>query len=236
MGEKDITVETRFCGPDGMGNGGFVSGIVAEAIGGPAKIRLHAPTPLERTLRLVSDERGARLMDADKMLVEGEPLGKPLDLDPMPAPPSDAMIEACRAIFPSSADHMAPRCFVCGNERDPAEALRICGGFDAEQRVAADDWVPAEDLAGDDGKVAPRYLWAALDCPSYFGAGIGTGMALLAGIAARIERQPKPGERLRLTGWPLGSDGRKHHAGSVMHDADGKVVAAARALWVQVAD
>lgn len=217
-----------------MGNGGYVSGLVAEAIGGPAKVRLHAPTPLDKEIRLVSDTAGARLMDGDTMLVEGEPLGKPLDLDPIPSPPSDAQIEACRAKFPTPDAHMAPRCFVCGNLRDPADALHICGGFDPSSQIAADHWVPAEDLADADGLIAARYLWAALDCPSFFGAGIGTGMSLLAGLAAAMQRRPAPGEALRVTGWPIYHDGRKHHAGSVMHDAQGRVIAVARALWVSV--
>ncbi|NNC46809.1 MAG: hypothetical protein HKO13_00030 [Sphingomonas sp.] len=234
MDEQIIEISGCFCGPDGMGNGGYVSGLVAEAISGPAKVRLHAPTPLDTDIQLVRDASGARLMDGEKMLVEGEPLGKPLDLDPMPTPPSDALIEACRARFPSPSEHMAPRCFVCGPERDHADALHICGGFDPEQARAADRWVPATDLAGEDGLVATRYLWAALDCPSYFGAGIGTAMALLAGMAARIVRHPHPGEQLSVTGWPIHSEGRKHHSGSVMHDADGNVIAAARALWVKV--
>lgn len=234
MDEQIIEISGRFCGPDGMGNGGYVSGLVAEAIGGPAKVRLHAPTPLDTDIQLVRDASGARLMDGEQMLVEGEPLGKPLDLDPMPSPPSETLIEACRARFPSPSDHMAPRCFVCGTQRDPADALHICGGFDPEHARAADRWAPAPDLASDDGLVATRYLWAALDCPSYFGAGIGTAMALLAGMAARIVRHPRPGEQLRVTGWPIRSEGRKYHSGSVLHDADGDVIAAARALWVKV--
>ena len=52
--------------------------------------------------------------------------------------------------------------------------------------------------------------------------------------AARIILRPNPGERLRLTGWPIYSEGRKHHAGSVMHDAEGQVVAVGRALWVSM--
>lgn len=234
MDAQIITVASRFCGPDGMGNGGYVSGLVAEAIDGPVKIRLHAPTPLDREIRLVREGSGARLVDGESLLVAGEPLGKPLDLDPIPAPPSDALIVACREAFPLSEEHMAPRCFVCGNERDPADALHICGGFDPATRQAADHWVPAADLADESGLVAPRFLWAALDCPSYFGANVGTGMALLAGIAARIERRPAAGEKLRLTGWPIAVDGRKYQAGSVMHDAEGHVVAAARALWIVV--
>ena len=224
-------VENRFRGPAGMGNGGYVSGLVAEAIGGPASFRLFAPTPLDRPLRLVRDAAGARLMDGETMLVEGRPLDAPLDLDP-PAPPRDRAIEEARACFPTVDQHMAPECFVCGPLRDPDDALRLLTGCHPETRLAADRWTPRPDLAADDGLVATRYLWAALDCPSYFATGLIDVTALLAGIEGAVSRRPEPGEELTVTGWPLGQEGRKYRSASVVHDADGTVVAMARALWV----
>ncbi len=230
-----IIIDSRFRGPDGMGNGGYVSGLVAEAVGGNAtKVRLHAPTPLDREIRLVRGDVGARLVDGETLLVEGELLGKPLDLDPMPAPPAAAAIAAAKAAFPAPEVHMAPRCFVCGPLRDPEEALHLLTGYDAKARVAADQWVPRADLAGDDGLVATRYVWAALDCPSYFATGLTDTPALLAGMAARVERRPAPGERLTVTGWPIEADGRKLHSGSVIHDMEGRAIGMARALWIRM--
>jgi hypothetical protein len=40
------------------------------------------------------------------------------------------------------------------------------------------------------------------------------------------------GELLVVTGWPIGSEGRKHFAGTALHDSDGGLVAAATATWV----
>ncbi|MCM8557822.1 hypothetical protein [Sphingomicrobium sediminis] len=227
-----IIVDSRFQGPDGMGNGGYVSGLVAEAIGGPAKIRLKAPTPLDIPLTLVRDGSGARLMDGDRLLVEGEPLGKPLDLDPLPSPPGAEAIEAARGSFPTVDQHMAPNCFVCGPKRDPDDALHLLTGCDPATHLAADHWVPRPDLADDDGLVAVRYFCAALDCPSYFATGLIDIPALLAGFAPRIERRPQPGEKLTVTGWPIMRDGRKFHSGSVIHDEAGIPIAMARAFWV----
>ena len=230
-----LIVEKRFQGPEGMGNGGYVSGLVAEAVGGPAKIRLLAPTPLDRELRLVqdADAQVVRLRDGDTVLVEGEALGKPLDLDPIPTPPGDEAIREARANFPTRAQHMAVDCFVCGPDRDPAEALRLLTGRHSDTHLAADHWVPDGSLADADGLIATRYVWAALDCPSYFATGLVDTPALLAGIAGRVVRRPAPGERLTVTGWPLERDGRKHHSGSVIHDADGQAIAMARALWIE---
>ena len=227
-----IIVEKRFRGPEGMGNGGYVSGIVAEAIGSAARIRLHAPTPLDRSLQLVREEEGARLMDGETLLVEGAPLDRPLGIANLPAPPTDDAIDAARAHFPTCEQHMAPRCFVCGPERDPTEALRLLTGYDPATGLAADRWVPAADLAAADGLVAMRYVWAALDCPSYFATGLIDVPALLAGIEAEVIRRPAPGERLTVTGWSRGQEGRKYRTASVIHGAADDIVAHARALWV----
>lgn len=226
-------VASRFCGPDGIGNGGYVAGLVAEAVGGNAKVRLHEPTPLDQPLDLIIEEGSASLKHGDSVLVWGEPLGKPLDLDIPPRPTPQAIAEAA-PFFPSPAEHMASHCFVCGNDRDPSDALCIYSGNHPATGHALAAWVPNADLVDADGLVAIRYLWAVLDCPSYFGLKHHHRVALLAGMAAKIIRRPAPGEDLAVTGWAIDHDGRKHHAGSVIHDADGQAIAMARALWVDV--
>ncbi|MDQ6822578.1 MAG: hypothetical protein M3076_19965 [Actinomycetota bacterium] len=35
-----------------------------------------------------------------------------------------------------------------------------------------------------------------------------------------------------VTAWPISSEGRKHRAGSAIHDTGGKPVAFAEALWI----
>jgi len=40
---ETLTVARRFCGPPTSGNGGYVSGLVAGLIGGPATVTLKAP-------------------------------------------------------------------------------------------------------------------------------------------------------------------------------------------------
>ena len=77
-------------------------------------------------------------------------------------------------------------------------------------------------------------MWAALDCPSFFGLCDPRPLALLARISARIDRPVIPGERLRITGWEQSREGRKHHAATVIHDEAGEVVALSKALWVEI--
>jgi hypothetical protein len=76
-------------------------------------------------------------------------------------------------------------------------------------------------------------VWAALDCPSYFGLET-LPKALLGRLTARIDRVPEIGEPLVVLGWQLEVDGRKHHAGSALTSADGEVLARASATWIEV--
>ena len=99
--------------------------------------------------------------------------------------------------------------------------------------VVAAAWEPHQSLEDGSGLVQRRHVWAALDCPSYF-ALPGRPMALLGRLTARIDRLPEVGERLVVTGWPIGFDGRKHFAGSSLADEHGAVVAHARATWVEI--
>jgi hypothetical protein len=230
---QTVIVPRRFCGPDGMGNGGYVCGLVAAAIGNNARVRLRLPTPLDRALRLEGGDSEARLFDGEQLLAEGFGLDSPPDLDPPPRPIAVEIAEAS-VHFPAIGQHMAPNCFVCGNERDPRDALCIYSGRHPRSGHALAAWVPASDLGDDAGLVESRYLWAALDCPSYFTLGFHDRVALLADMSAGIVRRPHVGEDLTVTGWTLGHDGRKHHSASVIHDAEGRVVAMAKALWVDV--
>ena len=43
-----------------------------------------------------------------------------------------------------------------------------------------------------------------------------------------------PGDQCVAMGWPLHVEGRKRFAGSAVFSATGKLVALARAIWIQV--
>ena len=42
-----LSIDRRFCGPPGSGNGGYTAGRLAALIGDPAEIMLRRPPPLE---------------------------------------------------------------------------------------------------------------------------------------------------------------------------------------------
>ena len=233
-GQSDeVHVLRRFRGPPTSGNGGYVAGLAAEWIEGPAEVMLLAPIPLEVPLHRHREDMEITLSDSGGTYVRARPLGQPVELD-IPASPDESEIEAAAAAFPGPGGHPIPGCFVCGTERSPGDGLCLYAGESPHRDVAVAEWVPDEDLAGDDGHVAERFIWAALDCPSYFGLGEPRPLALLARMTASIERPVIPGERLRVTGWEVEREGRKHHAATVIHDEAGEVVALARNLWIEV--
>ncbi len=55
-------------------------------------------------------------------------------------------------------------------------------------------------------------------------------MPVLGRLAARIDHLPHAGEPCVVLAWPLGEDGRKLYAGTVLYGQDGRVLGAARHL------
>ena len=58
-------------------------------------------------------------------------------------------------------------------------------------------------------------------------------VAFLAQLAVRITAPVVAGRHHVVIGWPLEIDGRKRYAGSGVFDADGSVLAFARALMIE---
>jgi len=173
------------------------------------------------------------LFDVGKNYARGRPLDEQFDFD-LPGPPNEDELEAAAMGFPGPSGHPIPGCFVCGTERGPGDGLCIYPGESPHRDVAVAEWVPDEEYADEHGHVDERFIWAALDCPSYFGLCEPRPLALLARLAGKIERRVAPGDRLRITAWELNREGRKHHSATVIHDDAGELVAVAKALWIEV--
>ena len=226
-----IRIERRFRGPPTTGNGGYVAGIVAAALGGSnCTVTLKSPPPLDQDLTLKTQDTSASLSLDDELVVTAS--REHVDID-VPPPPTLAEAAEAEPRFIGHSHHIFPGCFVCGPEREAGDGMRIFPGalHDRAGRVAA-TWNPDESVTGDDGLVRPEFLWAALDCPGYFAVEDKAGLALLGRMSAVIHRSVRAGEPLVVTGWPIASEGRKHRVGSALHDADGEVVAAATATWI----
>lgn len=226
----EVVIERRFRGPPESANGGYACGVLAAGLEGPRVATLRAPPPLDQPLALAIDGSETRLLDGERLLGEGD--GTALELE-VPEPPGlEAATEASRGYIGFS-EHQFPECFVCGPRRQPGDGLCIFPGPVADSGLVAAPWTPDPSLAGDAGLVDARYVWAALDCPSYFGLGT-TPLALLGRLTARIDRLPPLGEPLVSMGWRLGAEGRKHRCASALATAAGEVIARASALWIEI--
>jgi hypothetical protein len=134
---------------------------------------------------------------------------------------------------------MFSTCFVCGPQRAHGDGLRIFAAtIPGESAQACSQvgahWRPAANFGDADGLVRNEFLWAALDCPGYFAVEHRAGPAVLGRLAADVIRRPPVDEPLVVTGWAIGHDGRKHVAGTALHDRDGALVAVARAVWISL--
>ncbi len=226
-----IVIEPRFRGPPDSGNGGYVCGRIAVALGTPVRVRLLAPPPLETPLVLREEAAsGAAVLSCgDRMVAEARPAD--VTIIP-PAPPAYAeAVDAARRCT-GLLHHPLPTCFVCGPQRAPGDGLRIFAGAVTGRPMVAAPWTPDASLTDNGAFVRPEFLWSALDCPGFFAAPLGGALALLGELAVRIERPLGAGEPCVVIGWPVASEGRKHRTGTAIFGPEGELVARAEAIWV----
>ncbi|QIP08332.1 hotdog family protein [Bradyrhizobium symbiodeficiens] len=241
-----LVIDRRFRGPPNSGNGGYVCGCLARHVAGDAEVTLRAPPPLERPLDVLTASDGTiELRENDKLLATAHVTG--IDVPDVPKVSYEAAEEAVRRTPYDEQTHDLPACFVCGPARAHGDGLRIfagplqAGAVPGKPVVFAASWIPHGSLSGDDGYVAPEFVWAALDCPTgYCSVGArhlglnGNETALLGRMAARIERRPRPGDRCVVTAWPTGREGRKLFAESALLSSEQDVLAVARTTWLLV--
>src|SRR6201995_4437935 len=89
-----VVISRQFAGPPTSGNGGYVGGVLARGIDGPATIILRAIIPLDVSLDLLETDGRWTLSGEGGALIGEAPAGRVEDLpEPMPAP----SLEAARA-------------------------------------------------------------------------------------------------------------------------------------------
>jgi hypothetical protein len=153
---QTLVVESRFCGVAGLGQGGYLAGLVAGKRSGPYQIDFRNPIPLDVDLALERTDRGARATHADKVVVEGkvaEPVSRVPEFVPLEA--------AATAREAAEADSLeiVSSCFSCGTRPD---TLRVHAGPVGDGRFATPYTPPA--WVAPSGVVEPSFVWAPLDC------------------------------------------------------------------------
>ena len=231
-----VVIGRQFCGPPNSGNGGYVCGVLAKDIEGPATAVLRARIPLDEPLNLAWRD-GAVVMsdDAEELIGHGAPAP---DAD-LPAPPKAPSLEeanAAAARYAGLVTPFHPICFTCGTERDEGDGLRVFAGQLAGQArgVVAGVWTPHAAFADAEGLTRTEVVWAALDCPGYFAwvEKEGRHGALLGTMTGEVMRRPRTGETCIVIAWPLAREGRKETAGVALYSAQGELMARARQVWI----
>ncbi len=233
-----IAIAQQFCGPPNSGNGGYVCGVLAKDIDGPATSVLRAPVPLDVDLELNAADGIVSLTDAEGVLVGR---GETADRDLLPTPPEPPGLAAAQAAgerYIGLVQRVHPTCFSCGPERHEGDGLRVFAGqIDGEpDGHLACVWTPHTAFADAEGMVPSEVIWAALDCPGVFAwiAKEGRHGALLGTMTGEVLRRPKAGEACIVTAWPLAREGRKETAGVALFSADGELLARAHQVWIMM--
>jgi hypothetical protein len=235
----DLVIPSRFRGPSGSGNGGYVCGRIAAYANGPVAVTLRRPAPLATPMTVEQAADGALCVRHGGTLI-AEATSPPVLLA-VEVPDLVSLTDACRSAgraryFQNPA---YPECFGCGMSRRPGDGLRIFPGPVPGRAVWAAPWTPDPSVADPDGQVRPEVIWAALDCPSGIAAAeharLGQDTAILLGrMVASVTARPVPGDQCRVIAWPERSDGRKLTAGSALLGPGDEVLAVARAVWITV--
>ncbi len=224
-------VPGKLNGPRGSGQGGYSAGLLAMRLGELAEVSLRSPVPLDRELAVEEGEGGSlRVLDGETLVAEGRP--RELELE-VPAPVGIEEARAAQARYRGSPDSEFGHCFVCGVGRD--DSFGVTAGAVAGRDVVASTWIPGPETDVDgSGRTAPEFVWAVLDCPTYFALYPDSlPISFLARFAARVDDLPEVGTEYVVMAWPISKDGRKHLAGSAVLDGSGNVLAVAEALLIE---
>ena len=239
-----IRIQKRFNGPHDSGNGGYSAGLAAHLLPHADAIEatLRAPIPLDVTLRAHATDTGLDIMTDDAatriLIMSLRPTW--LETPNVKSPGLEAAIVAA-ATFPNFEDHVLPHCFVCGPARAEGDGLRIFADWLKEPSgldnpnafpIVAAPWQPTPDLADDSGRIAPEFLWAALDCPGAFA--IDKEPILLGRMTAKIIDRPTTDAAIIAVAWSKGQDRRKHFAGSALFTESGALLAFSEQTWIQI--
>jgi hypothetical protein len=188
--------------------------------------------PFDTPLNVVRQTEGSvDLIDGEALIAEARSVGR-VEVE-VPAAVSAQEAHLATTRYRGSSEGLFSRCFVCGQAREDAFGV-FAGAVEGRQLVAS-PWTPPPWTGDADGWVLPEFVWAVLDCPTYFALYTSGALpqSVLARLTARVDVPVVPGEEHVVIAWPIEADGRKRHAGSAVLSADGEILAVARALLIE---
>jgi hypothetical protein len=233
-----LTIAHRFNGPPHSGNGGYVSGLLAQLVleefgdtpGAKVEVTLRKPPPLDKplTVRQPAETESLRLLDGSTVVAEAELVEAAGELlDPVSF---DEAVTAAKG-FLGRSGHPFLTCFVCGPDH-PSGMHVFPGPVPGRRDLVAAPWTPAEDAVG------PEFVWAALDCPGGWSAGdLAARPMVLGRMSVEMlgeQASVVAGERYVVVGRHVRTEGRKTFTASALYGPSGEPVASAEAVWISV--
>ncbi len=234
-GKRSVVIDDHICGLPGVGFGGYVAGLLATELGGPAKVDFIRPAPLDRELSIEHDLASeAMLLDGANVLAVGRPPHE--TREDHPAPPTWEEAVLASEAYLAMTDNDYPNCFGCGPAMPDGKGMRVFTGPIKGRELVAAAWSPSDSFAASNGELLPMYVWSALDCPGGRARRqfISSEPAVTAYLTVRQNAPIRAGTPHLVTGWPVRQDGRKSFVGMAIFDRDGVLCAAGEALWITV--
>jgi hypothetical protein len=254
MMTDSICVAGKFRGPPHSGNGGYVAGVIADALmrsqqvnnalaDGPIEVTLRAPTPLDRALPVIysSDVGTLRVVDDDTLIAEAKVVSLELAV-PIPVSWQEAMQAREYSYSLPMGEHpffegirrgAHPVCFCCGAEPPVTESLHVYSAAVKNNEQVAAAWIPHACFADETGYIRPEFLWTALDCPgqmAWRARDVRTGM--LGRLTAHIDKRVRASERCVVIGWTIANEGKKYLAGTALVNEANELCAYAKTVWI----
>jgi acyl-coenzyme A thioesterase PaaI-like protein len=225
---KKITIDPRHQGPFGSANGGYVAGILGDALrGAPSSVRIHHPVPVGTPVFVYRRGEAAFIRHSDQTVATAE-----LTEASIPTSAFVSLAEVLEAPDPDIDLGMFSACFVCGQPTPDGLGVRAKALTDG--RFAA-TWRPEESRRITGPKVPAIYLRSALDCPGGFAAfSANQTLALTGTLTSSIEFLPDAGNTLVVVGEATFAEGRKLGAVSTIYTESGELVATASAVWIAI--
>lgn len=231
-------IPAQFNGPNTSGNGGYVSGLVASHLGRLIGVEtpvvttmLRLPPPLDKELAWDDGPDSAALLDKDATIAVAT-VGDFAGHAPVAAVTRSEAEEARRA-YEGYDDHPFPRCFTCGSARHAGDGLQVYSGPVGDGRMAC-TWSAHPAFAGPDGLLDGIVMWAALDCPGGWAAGIKATPMVLGRMTAELVRRPAIGEPCVVVGALREVERRKNFTATTIYGSDGDVVGRAEQTWITI--
>jgi hypothetical protein len=234
-----IIIAPGFNGPRLSGNGGYVSGVLAERYtkefggDGTVEITLRAPIPIATPLQLARDGEALMMRNGDTLVCEAR-AGSVAQLEPPPSPTDWNEVMHRGEIGGSPEDTEFNWCIVCGRGRVVGDGLRVLGTAGPQAGYSLSCYLPHANHADASGRIKPEFVWGTLDCPGAFAAQDPGDMrlAMTGRMTAKVIEPPRVGERCAVVGWRIGVDGRKLYSGTALYTESGRLCALGACTWI----